>query len=219
MHGPAERLPGEADMKKPSSNLYRNRRITPGQIRILQTLWDARLRRTGKRLRADASRQERLQHISEIVRRPVRSSKDLNWREANQVIERLLQEAGTHGALRAQTPFAEIEEVAGIPEGGLSSAQVWKIRQIAQYLGWSGSGEWGKRLTGFLRTKFHVERPEELTHDQAWRAIEALCAAGARERIQKRKGKGYSVSHEELTQEVSALKQELQSWRSTQQCA
>ncbi|OFW36129.1 MAG: hypothetical protein A3J28_02005 [Acidobacteria bacterium RIFCSPLOWO2_12_FULL_60_22] len=61
-----------------------------------------------------------------------------------------------------------------------------------------------------MRAKLHVDRPEELTADQAWRAIEALCAAGARERIKARKGRAYAVKRAELTREVAALKQELQ---------
>ena len=199
-------------MNKPSSKPLRTQRISPGQIRILQTLWSARLRREGKRLGAESSRQARLQRISAIVGRPVHSSKELNWREANRVIERLLQELDGRRASGEAAP-------EGSPEAMLSSAQLWKIQQVAQYLGWSQAGAWGRRLTGFLHSKFHVERPENLTHDQAWRAIEALCAVGARERIQRRKGKRYSIGREELSQEVAILKQELHSWRSTQQCA
>ena len=166
-------------MNEPSSKPFRTQRITPGQIRILQTLWSARLRREGKRLRAESSRQARLQRISAIVGRPVHSSKELNWREANRVIEKLLQELDGRRASGEAAPEGSLEAM-------LSSAQLWKIQQVAQYLGWSQAGAWDRRLTGFLHSKFHVERPENLTHDQAWRAIEALCAVGARERIQPR---------------------------------
>lgn len=200
-------------MNRPSHRHYRTRRISPGQIRIIQTLWSARWRREGKRPRAESSRQARLQRIFEIVGRPVESSKELNWREANRVIESLLQELGVRRAGGEQAPLAEAETAEGTPEAKLSGAQLWKIQQVAQYLGWSPPGEWGRRLTGFLRSKFHVERPEDLTHDQAWRAIEALCAVGARERIQRRKGKKYSVRREEIRREITLLKQELHSWR------
>ena len=213
-------------MHEPSSKPLGTQRITPGQIRILQTLWSARLRREGKRLGAENSRQARLQRFSAIVGRPVHSSKELNWREANRVIERLLWELGgkrniycVSRAAGEEAPLAAGEAAEGSPEAMLSSAQLWKIQQVAQYLGWAQAGEWGRRLTGFLHSKFHVERPENLTHDQAWRAIEALCAVGARERIQRRKGKGYSVGREELRREITLLKQELHSWRPTQQCA
>ena len=213
-------------MHEPSSKPLGTQRITPGQIRILQTLWSARLRREGKRLGAENSRQARLQRFSAIVGRPVHSSKELNWREANRVIERLLWELGgkrniycVSQAAGEEAPLAAGEAAEGSPEAMLSSAQLWKIQQVAQYLGWAQAGEWGRRLTGFLHSKFHVERPENLTHDQAWRAIEALCAVGARERIQRRKGKGYSVGREELRREITLLKQELHSWRPTQQCA
>ena len=213
-----------------SSNrlLLRNRHVSPGQVRMLQTLWSTRLRRAGRRLRPERSRAERLEHIAEIVGHAVTSSKDLSWREANRVIHRLLEEVRAEGlspsgrlpaAPEGEGSPAEVSAAASSggpppegsgPQGGASEAQLWKIRQIEQYLGWGRPGKNEKRLDGFLRAKLHVERPEELTADQAWRAIEALCAAGARGRIKARKGRAYAVKRAELTREVAALKQELQ---------
>lgn len=207
-------------MTRPSIRSLSNGRISPRQVRILQTLWSSKLRRARQRLRPDRSREARLGLISEIVGREVKTSKELSWREANRVIRRLLEEVGPQRPAAEQEPLSGTEtEVAPDSATGAavpaapSQAQLWKIRQIAEYLGWSGPGGTEARLGRFLRAKFHVDQPEQLTYDQAWRAIEALCAAGARARIKARKGKSYAVRHEELTQEVAKLKEELQEWR------
>ncbi|MBI3894947.1 MAG: DUF1018 domain-containing protein [Acidobacteria bacterium] len=207
---------GKATMNQPSNKPFRTERITSGQIRILKTLWIAHLRYEGKRLRAETSRQARLQRISEIVGRPVQSSKELKWREANRVIERLLQELGVQHAAEKEVPFAEARSAEGVPEAMLRDVQLWKIQQVSQFLGWSHSKKCGKRLSSFLHSKFHVKQPEELTHDQARSAIEALCAVGACERIQRRKGKRCCIKQKELSQEVATLKQELHRWRPVQ---
>jgi len=198
-------------MKSPSNIPLRIRRISSGQMRILQTLWGTKLRRAGKHPRPERSREARLLEIAEIAGRAVRSSKDLTWKEANLVIQRWLQEGSLPGMpARPESPES------------LSEAQLWKIRQIEQYFGWGAPGRPGqpaqneKRLEGFLKKKFQVDHPEQLSHDQAWRAIEALCAVGVRERIRARKGKTYSVKRAELTRAVAALKAELQEWRPAQ---
>ena len=116
------------------------------------------------------------------------------------------------GRLRGWQPGGLPSE-GSMPKDGPSDAQLWKIRQIEQYLGWGRPGKDERRLAGFLRTKFHVDQPEELTADSASSAIEALCAVGARQRIKARKGKAYAVKRAELTREVARLKHELQEWR------
>lgn len=213
-------------MAWPSNTLHRNRRthpgnqrISPGQIRILQTLWNTRARRSS-RVRTERTRQARLEYISTVVGREIESSKELSWREANQAIRRLLAETAVNRfpapetlAVPERAGEGAEAAVAPAPVDAPSEEQLWKIRQIAQYLGWSQPGQPAARLSGFLRVKFHVETPEQLTQDQAWRAIEALCAAGARERVKTRKGKSCRVVQEELTREVAALKHELQQWR------
>ena len=211
----------------------RNRWISPRQVQLLHALWSARLRRANRKLLPERSRLERLRHFAEIVGHEVATSRELSWREANRVIHRLLEEvripgpppsraaAGTSKA--ASEPKAHAASVAPgdlpceVPErkDGPSDAQVWKIRQIEQYLGWGQPGKDERRLAGFLRAKFHVKQPEELTADSASGAIEALCAVGARERIKARKGKRYAVKRAELTAEIAALKHELQEWRPT----
>lgn len=215
----------------PSIDIGRNRWISPRQVKILQTLWSAKLRRAGQRLRPERSREERLRQIGEIVGHAVASSRELSWREANRVIHRLLEEARANGsapiAAAAVGPLTETGSEsswaaasggppAGVsgPEGKPSDAQLWKIRQIEQYLGWGRPAQRDeRRLASFLRTKFQVDCPEDLTSDSASRAIEALCAVGARQRIKARKGKSYAVKRAELTREVAALKRELQEWR------
>lgn len=210
-----------------SINRGRNRWISPRQLKILHTLWSARVRRAGKRPRPERSREERLSHIAEIVGHTVASSRELSWREANRVIHRMLEEARVRERLPGGAAAAGTGEEAGqvqvaasaaetpetAPSGGLSESQLWKIRQIEQYLGWGRPGKDERRLDGFLRAKLHVDRPEDLSADSASAAIEALCAVGARLRIKARKGKTHAVKRAELTREVAALKRELQEWR------
>ena len=220
----------EEAMIAPFNNAWRNRWISPRQVKILHTLWSAKLRRAGRRPRPERAREERLGHIAEIVGHAVASSRELNWREANRVIHRLLEEVRVESLSPSggAAPGAEAEaghgralsaEPAGLPfEGSVSKdlpsdAQLWKIRQIEQYLGWGRPGKDERRLAGFLQKKFHVDQPEELTADSASSVIEALCAVGARQRIKARKGKAYAVKRAELTREVARLKHELQEWR------
>ncbi len=210
-------------MSQAAIGRFRSQRISLRQIQILQTLWSAKLRHAGKRLRLGISRAAQLRQISEIVGHEVETCKALNWQEANQVIHRLLEELGPKKPLSAgvdadppgegaaaaiATAISDTPSVIA-PLDRPSDAQLWKIRQIEQFLGWSRPGGTAKRLAGFLQAKFHVDRPEQLAHDQAGRVIEALCAVGARQRIQKRKGKDHSVREEELIREVSAIKREL----------
>ena len=208
-----------------SISMGRNRWISPRQVKILHTLWSARLRRAGQRPRPERSREQRLQHIAEIVGHAVASSRELSWREANRVIHRLLEETRAENRSPSSTPAAGPEVGEGrvlsappnaAPSGGPSDAQLWKIRQIEQYLGWGRPGKDERRLDGFLRAKFHVDRPEDLTPDSASGAIEALSAVGARQRIKARKGKTHAVKRTELTREVARLKHELQEWRPTE---
>ncbi|MNL83503.1 hypothetical protein D3C87_2111690 [compost metagenome] len=49
--------------------------------------------------------------------------------------------------------------------------QLWKIRQLAEQLGWKPDPQ---GLKGFLKKNYKVEQPEWLTRAQAWRAIEGL---------------------------------------------
>lgn len=208
-------------MSQAATGRFRKQRISLRQIQILQTLWSAKLRRTGKRLRLEISRTVQLRQISEIVGHEVDTCKALNWQEANQVIHRLLEELGPRKPIPAGVDAERPSEGAAavvaeahpilspVDAPSASDTQLWKIRQIEQFLGWSRRGGTAKRLAGFLRVKFHVGRPEQLAHDQAGRVMEALCAVGARQRIQKRKGKDHAVGKEELAREVSAIKQEL----------
>lgn len=212
----------------------RNRWISPRQVQILHALWSARLRRAGRRPRPERSREERLRHFAEIVGHAIGSCRELSWREANRVIHQLLEEVRSSGPTPSSSAAEELEPAAASearsasvksggppsdasrPKGGPSDAQLWKIRRMEQSLGWGQPGKDERRLAGFLRVKFHVKQPEELSADSVSRAIEALCAAGARARIKARKGKSYAVKRPELAREIAALKQELHEWRPTQ---
>ena len=95
-------------MPKPSSNaprptpfFARNRWISPRQAEMLDSLWNARLRRAGRRLRPERSRDEQLGHIAETVGRKVENPRELSWRDANRVLRRLLEEIQSHRTSRA----------------------------------------------------------------------------------------------------------------------
>ncbi len=93
-------------MTKPSSNtsrlvpvFTRHRWISPRQEEMLESLWNSRLRGTGRRPRPERCRLEQFQYIAETVGRKVASLRELTWREANRVLRRLLEE------VRSPDPF------------------------------------------------------------------------------------------------------------------
>ena len=93
---------------RPAPAFVRNRRISPRQAEMLESLWNARLRREARRPRPERSREERFRHIAETVGRKVENAGELSWREANRVIRRLLDEVRSSGASRpGDDPAAE----------------------------------------------------------------------------------------------------------------
>jgi len=92
----------------PAPYFSRNRRISPRQVEMLESLWNARLRREARRPRPERSREERFLHIAETVGRSVESAGELSWREANRVLRRLLDE------LRSELG-SELSSTAGSP--------------------------------------------------------------------------------------------------------
>lgn len=56
------------------------------------------------------------------------------------------------------------------PDKG-TKKMLWKIRQLEQELGWD---ENPMRLAAFLKKYYGVEKPEWLSRQQAWKAIESL---------------------------------------------
>jgi len=82
---------------RPTPVFTRNRRISPRQAEMLESLWNARLRREARRLRPERSREERFCHIAETVGRKVQNAGELSWREANRVLRRLLDEIRANG--------------------------------------------------------------------------------------------------------------------------
>ena len=85
----------------PAPAFARNRWISPRQAEMLESLWNARLRREARRPRPDRSREEQLRHIAETLGRTVASSNELSWREANRVLRRLLDEVRSSSTARA----------------------------------------------------------------------------------------------------------------------
>ena len=86
---------------RPAPVFTRNRRISPRQAEMLESLWNARLRRAARRLRPERSREERFCHIAETVGRKVANAGELSWREANRVLRRLLDEIRSSSTPRA----------------------------------------------------------------------------------------------------------------------
>lgn len=56
------------------------------------------------------------------------------------------------------------------PDKG-TKKMLWKIRQLEKELGWDDSP---MRLTAFLKKYYSVEKPEWLSRQEAWKAIESL---------------------------------------------
>lgn len=77
---------------RPVPVFSRNRRISPRQAEMLESLWNARLRRAAPRLRPERPQEERFRHIAETIGRTVEHAGELSWREANRVLRRLLDE-------------------------------------------------------------------------------------------------------------------------------
>lgn len=108
-----------------------------------------------------------------------------------------------------QQGSSRVVNLAGRAQRGPSKEQLWKVRQVEAYLGWKAVPE---RLAGFLREKFHVERPEQLSARDAWRVIEALIGVAAQsEMIRHADGK---PARGEKKLVVARLKGVLATWRS-----
>lgn len=99
--------------------------------------------------------------------------------------------------------------VEGQAVAGPSREQLFKIRQLEIELGWAGVPA---RLEGFLESKYHRWRPQDLSRWQAGKAIESLFAVWARGNIKAKKGAVYPVGVPELRREVARLKRTLPKW-------
>jgi hypothetical protein len=118
---------------------------------------------------AAESRAERLVWLTATCGRPVTSANELSDAELAICIKGL---------------------AGGNPAGAPSDPQLWKIRQLEKWLGWSDNSA---RLAGLLRKLFRVEYPQALSRQQSWRAIECLMQIAAR-----KAGKTKSEIREEL---------------------
>ena len=179
------------------------------KVIVLQTLWSKYCPLSD----AEESRDARLHFLAQVVGHCVGSANELSEQELEKAIQALMREIqpqrhrGTDGKNVIQFPN----------RNGVTREQVWKIRQLEAWMEWAAVPE---RLEGFLRSKFHAERPEHLTHQQAWRATEALFAVAARARVKQRRSQEsevgsqeIKVSRKELTKEIRKLKEETRYWR------
>jgi hypothetical protein len=103
------------------------------------------------------SRAERLVWLSAACGRSITSANDLSDAELEACIKQL---------------------AGGTPAGAPSEPQLWKIRQLEKWLGWSDNSA---RLAGLLRKLFKLDHPAALSRQQSWRAIEALMQIAARQ--------------------------------------
>jgi hypothetical protein len=138
-----------------------------------------------------AQRDDRLSFCARMLGRAVDSTKELSDDDFDMLIKELrklmLQGSG------------RVVSMKGGAVTGASSEQQWKIRQLEAYLGWKAAPE---RLSGFLREKYHVERPEQLSARDAWRVIESLFGIAAA---------GFKGAAKRA--EVKRLKGVMQTWR------
>lgn len=155
-------------------------------------------------LKGEQARDARLAYCRTVLRRPIESCNDLTPAETDQVISAMQREL-------ASRPASRPSNLRQFPNRNTPSREmVWKIRQLESWLGWTPVPE---RLGGFLRHMFRKSSPEQLTHAQAWRAVEALHDVAARAQIKADKGAAYPVSKPELAAAVATLKVTLASWR------
>lgn len=110
-----------------------------------------------------------------------------------------------------QKGSGRVVNLAGRAQCGPSKEQLWKIRQVEAYLGWASVPE---RLAGFLREKFHVDRPEQLSARDAWRVIEALIGVAAQSELAAvAKREGRKPRRGEKSAVAARLKGVLTTWR------
>ena len=106
---------------------------------------------------AAESRAERLVWLTAACGRSITSANDLSDAELEACIKGL---------------------AGGNTAGAPSDSQLWKIRQLEKWLGWSDNSA---RLAGLLRKLFKLDHPAALSRQQSWRAIEALMQIAARQ--------------------------------------
>lgn len=146
----------------------------------------------------DESREERLRFLARLVGRVVASANEFTDVEL----------AAACGAIASKLRAGAKPEFA-------TSAQVWKIHQIERFMGWHTEP---RRLAGFLREKYSVERPEQLSARNAWRAIESLMWTCARIRACTAAGSP-RATRAAVNKAHDEVKQDLRSWRPLERAA
>ena len=112
-----------ADFPRAAAVQPRNRWASRRQVEMPESLWRARARRAGRRLRPEHSSDERLRHIADTIGRSVANSRELNWREANRVIRRLLDEIRAPEQPRASRSQPESAPAPGVATSRKSPAK------------------------------------------------------------------------------------------------
>jgi hypothetical protein len=166
-------------------------------LRLLHKLWREYCPVSDR----EESRAERLRFCGRVLGQAVDSTSQLSEDDLALVIREIRS---------AMRQGSNVVSIRGKPMQSASREQVWKIRQIEIYLGWSNVPA---RLAGLLRDQFRVERPEQLSKRNAWRAIEALISIAARELVKSERGADHQVDRRELNQARKRIKEVLQTWR------
>lgn len=146
------------------------------------------------RFAPNGDRNARLLWLGELLGKPVDSANQLSTEELDLAC-RELRSLSAQGSNR-------VVSMRGAPVKMASPEQLFKLKQLEIRIGWKAVPE---RLAGFLRSKYRVDRAEQLSARDAWRAIEALFGIAAA----PHKGK-------EKTAEIKRLKELLTTWRPDQ---
>lgn len=165
----------------------------------------------------DDKRAARLQWLSMFFGRTVTTSKLLTERELHQAVEQLMKEVPGDVADRYRfrerasgRPRRSAGKVVAMPNrSGATNRQVWKVRQLEQYLAWNAAPQ---RLEAFLFERYGVRRPDHLQFRQAGEVIEALVRIAARRDLKAQLGEEHAVTQPELVQAVADLKDRLRTW-------
>lgn len=161
-------------------------------MRVLHTLWRKRCPVRD----AEESRVARLEYLSKIFSRPVRSANDLSDRELKTAVDTVMSDlSASHKKASKVTPMPN--------RNVITKEQVWKVRQLVAWLKWTEP----IRLEHWLRSKFGCRRPEELTFSQGWRCIEALFYMAARAAAPP------GATKKEFEAERQRIKREIRTWR------
>lgn len=220
------------DIREMNRATAHSNRITPRQLKALQTMWP----RVAPMLKGD--REARLAYAAGIVGREIHSYNDLTVDEAARVIDTMQREIQrssstspswvdprrSHGVVHFPYPlqpstttertapevFPETSDLRPQPPAQAeirhtaTDRQLWYLKKIANYMNWDNA-----HLDNFLEKKFHCRKLWALTTQQANGAIRLLLEFAARRDIKLRLGKDHPVSKTEINAEIPKVKAKL----------